>query len=669
MSVEKHIPNTGFSRYTCPCLHAREKLMRTGALLRFTLLLFAAACPPLLLAQFQQPTDEELKMTADPKAPGAAAVYLNVTEVADRAANFESYYARIKVLTEKGKNLAIVELPYRRHYDKVADIKGRTIHPDGTITPLTGKPDDLLETKTKGYQSGKKVFTLPKVEVGSILEYYYQFRYSAEYRPSPYWEIQRRYLVHKAHYQCNICGELTYLSILPTGLYAAVDRAGHLTLDLEDVPPAPDEEWMPPMGEFLYKVVFYHRFESNPAAFWSSQGDGWSRSVNKFIEPSKSFLDTVNGLVLPADSNLDKARKLYEAVQSLDNTDFSREKSEAERKKLNLKEIAHAEDVWTEKSGTGTEIALLYLAMLRAAGLTAYGMRVVDRSLGFFVPKYLEFDQLDDTIVILSIDGSEMVLDPGEKMCPFQIVSWKHSGATGIRQTATGSAIAHTPQQSYQANTVQRIAELKLDSQGTIDGHLRFFITGQLALGWRQKAVRNDVAEVKKQFDEWVAAMVPEGVEAHVDHFIALDTSDATLAAVLDVHGSVGTATAKRLLLPGFFFGAHGSAPFSSQEARRTPVDMHYGELVTDDVTYNLPAGLTVESSPPVSEIRWQDLAVLEIKSATSPGQVNVSRAFRRLFTVARISDYPSLRDFYQKIASTDQQQIVLSVAPVGKGN
>src|ERR1035438_5495067 len=120
--------------------------MRTGAFLRSSLLLFAAACPALLLAQFQQPTDEELKMTADPKAPGAAAVFLNVTETADRDVNFESYYARIKVLTEKGKNLAVVELPYRKHFYKVADIKGRTIHQDGTIIPLTGKPDDLLET-------------------------------------------------------------------------------------------------------------------------------------------------------------------------------------------------------------------------------------------------------------------------------------------------------------------------------------------------------------------------------------------------------------------------------------------------------------------------------------------------------------------------------------------
>jgi hypothetical protein len=49
-------------------------------------LLLVLASPGLLCAQFQQPTDEEFKMTADPKAPGAAAVYLNIEEATNDTA-------------------------------------------------------------------------------------------------------------------------------------------------------------------------------------------------------------------------------------------------------------------------------------------------------------------------------------------------------------------------------------------------------------------------------------------------------------------------------------------------------------------------------------------------------------------------------------------------------
>ena len=154
-----------------------------------------------LVAQFQQPTDEELKMTADPKAPGAAAVYLNVEEIANDPLHFESFYARIKVLGEKGKELATVDVPYLRGNFKITDIKARTIHADGTVIPLEGKPDDLLVSKKGDREIGRKVFTLPSVEVGSILEYRYELRYDDNVFSSPEWEIQRSYFVHKAHYQ------------------------------------------------------------------------------------------------------------------------------------------------------------------------------------------------------------------------------------------------------------------------------------------------------------------------------------------------------------------------------------------------------------------------------------------------------------------------------------
>src|ERR1700679_994318 len=171
-------------------------------IIRRGVILFCAAVSPVLVcAQFQPPTDEELRMTADPMAPGAAAVYLDYEEIATDPLHYKTTYARIKVLTEKGKTLATVELPYfLKGATKITDIKGRTIQPDGTIIPLTVKPEDLVVVKTGDYQVDRKVFTLPSVEVGSILEYRYQVRYDDNHYSSPSWDIQHEYFVHKARY-------------------------------------------------------------------------------------------------------------------------------------------------------------------------------------------------------------------------------------------------------------------------------------------------------------------------------------------------------------------------------------------------------------------------------------------------------------------------------------
>jgi hypothetical protein len=664
------------------------------AFTRSALLLSAIASSALWMhAQFQQPTDEELKMTADPKAPGAAAVYLNIVESTDDTLHYRSFYARIKVLQEKGKELATVEIPYDRNDYKVQNIKARTIHSDGTVIPLTGKPDDLLVAKSGDRQFNRKVFTLPSAEVGSILEYQFDLGYGDDQVSSPLWEIQRPYFVHRAHYGFTPSpqfqkgtqnkdyvavqdehGEearnLLWNGILPPGGTVKTDAIGHYSIDLTDIPPIPNEDWMPPIDSFLYKVSFYYKSAFSSQEFWVAETKRWSKEVDHFAEPSKSIHDAVSSLISPGDNELDKAKKLYKAVQALDNADFSRTKGKAELKQLGLRVSKRAEDTWSQKSGSSRDIALLYLAMLRAAGLTAYDMRVVDRQTGAFSPDYLKFGQLTDDIVIANIDGKETFLDPGEKMCPFGTMSWKHYGAAGARQSPDGRYAAISPLEEYKPNNVIRTGELTLDGHGAMTGSLHFWMNGQEALRWRQLALENDLDEVKKQFDRELESVIPPGVEAHIDHFQALDDPNVNLVALVNVHGSLGAATSKRIMLPGFFFETHSDHPFVDQEKRLEPVDMHYGEVVNDQVTYHLPAGFSVEGVPQDAKISWQGHAVFINKTVPAAGQITISRMLARAFTLAKPEEYQDLRGFYQKVAAADQQQLVLTTAPPAtKGN
>ena len=79
--------------------------MRISAAVRFAALSLCLVSPILVRAQFQEPTKDELTMTADPKAPGAAAVYFYREETVDDSLHFHSYYSRLKVLTEKATKL------------------------------------------------------------------------------------------------------------------------------------------------------------------------------------------------------------------------------------------------------------------------------------------------------------------------------------------------------------------------------------------------------------------------------------------------------------------------------------------------------------------------------------------------------------------------------------
>lgn len=651
--------------------------MRIRGILRGAALIGICGVALPVRPQFQPPSPDELKMTADPKAPGADAVILEYREADNDRLLTEDIYTRLKVLTDKGKEAATVELPYWKGASSVDDIRGRTIHPDGTIVPLTGKPEDLLSEKANELNIKRKVFTLPAVDVGSVLEYSYQLRFNDMLFVSrgEEWRVQQPYFVHKAHYEYAPYAPYGGIGVawwphLPSGAALNSPGGGVFTLDIADVPAAPDEEWMPPLNSFLYRVRFYYSLKAETTAqYWMDEGKKWSDIVDKFVAPSGALRDAVNRIVAPGDSELDKAQKLYTAVEALDNTDYSRAKTESERRALHIKDIKHAEDTWKQKSGNSFEIAYLYLAMLRTAGLKAYALQVVDRMYEVFDPSYFNWDQLNVALVVLSSGGKETILDPGEKLCPFGQLSWRHAEVRGIRQGPDGVSLTTTPPENFADNMTTYNANLTLDAKGAMTGSFTIVMNGQEALYWRQVALVNDADELETEYEKQLQATVPEGVDVHVDHFVGMDQPDGSLIAIVNANGMVGTAMGKRLLLPGYFFETRGDVPFVNEQRRLEPVDMHFASRINENVTYHFPAGYTVEGAPADARVSWPGHAILVTKSTAAQEQIAIAYSMVRAFDLAEPGEYQDLRGFYQQVATTNQQQIVLSSAETGKGS
>lgn len=607
-------------------------------------------------------------MTADPKAPGAAAVYLNMEEVTDQHDPSRIFYERIKVLTEKGKEMATVNLSYDPDIEKFPEIQARTIHADGTVIPMTAQPANLVEVKTKDLQLNKVVFTLPSVEVGSILEYRVKEKFK-NYVAAPTWMVQQDTFVHSAHYEFRSQSfwSISFVSQLGEGAKVVKGKHDVYTLDVKDVAPLPVEDWMPPLNTLKWRVLFFTTPYSTQAAFWEASGKQWADLLHEATKPTGTLTKAAEALVVPGDSETVKARKIYAAVMQMQNTDFSRERSEAERKKEKIKEVHSVEDLWKQKEGDGDSLALLFVALCRAAGLNVEPMRVTNRVRAVFDPSLLSDAQLDDYIAVAQLDGKEVYLDPGQKMCPFGTLDWGHMLTAGMRYAGKGASIVLMPSPDYRQSQLTRLADLTLDDAGGLQGSIRFVLSGQEALHWRQIALRNDESETRKQFNEWVHAMLPEGVQGDFGHFLGLDDYESNLIAAVNVSGTLGTATAKRMFLPGQFFEANARHPFVSEQKRAMPVDLHYAHAESDEVVYRLPAGLAVQSAPPAQTIQWPAHALLKTSSSTDARKATVTRVLAMASTLLAPADYAGLHDFYQKVATTDQQQIVLTRASAGQ--
>jgi hypothetical protein len=659
--------------------------MRCRPWLQLSLTLAASFAPLSSLAQFQPPTQEELQMKSEPKAPGAAAIYLYREETVDDNLHYHSFYARIKVLTEKGKELATQSIPYIKNQSSITDIKARTIHADGTIIPLDVKPSDLVEQKAKDFQVNKIVFTLPSVEVGSILEYRWQLRYDDSILSSPDWDIQQPYFVRKAHYMFYPFGDLSSVTsggegahklmysaiMLPEHVEPRMDARGKYTIDITDVPPIPQEEYMPPLETMIQQVKFYYSPFSSKEEFWQHRGQKWSREMDHFAEETKTIKEATSTIVGPGDSEEQKARKVYDAVMALDNTDYTRRKSKEELKTMGLKVAKQAEDIWKQKSGSSDQLALLYLAMARSAGLKAYAVLVCNRNHNIMNQYFMSMDQFDDVLVVVSINGKDQYLDPGKKFAPFGQLDWRHSLVGAMRQQDKGTSLGNTPGNNVKEAVTFRVANITVAKDGSISGTVRISMNGPTALHWRELSVENDEDEVKKRFNEEMKGTLPDGVTADFDHFLALDDYHSQLMGIVKISGNMGNVTGKHIFLPGVFFESHAKHPFVSAEKRSTAVDMRYSEMVQDEVTYNLPVTYKVESSPAATTIPWEKRGAFGLKATVSGDSVTVDRVFVRGFSYVNPNEYDALRDFYQKVAAADQQQLVLTAAPatVGAGN
>ena len=625
-----------------------------------------------LAADWQQPTPDELKMTSEPAAPNADAVYLYREETTDDKLHVESVYVRIKILRDEGKKYGDVEIIGSSNYSGITDIQGRTIHSDGTAIPFTGKPYEKLLFKTAKMQYRAKVFSLPDVETGSILEYRYKLRYDDNSVISPTWNIQQPIYIRKAHYHFvpterevlshvdkgSATTQIAYSQMLPKDDKVVLTR-GVYDLDVKNIPALPREEYEPPMGAFAYRVRFYYTSVRTPQEFWNSYGKSWSHDVDKFAAPSPAINDAAKELTSGATTQDEKLNKLYDAVMKLENTRYSREHSQDENRAEGIKHIKSASDVLALKRGSPDELAMLFLALARAAAFHAEAMAVVNRSRDFFQQNYLNGDQFDDLIIFVTVDGKERAFDPGERYATYGTLQWTHTLAGGLRQQDGHTAITNSPGIGYKDTIVQRVADLTLASDGTVTGTATIVLTGQNAMRWRQRALEGDQVELKKGFEDQLQPDLPPGIMIHTDHFLGLDEEGTNLVVRMNVGGSLGTATGKRIFLPLSIFAAGGRDPFASSH-REEPIDLQFPFLEKDQVTLHVPAEFQVESVPTDARVDLPQNAVYLSVAKASGQTITYERNLIMANILFTAAEYDKLKGFFDDVSNKDRAQAVL---------
>src|SRR5258708_5701676 len=217
--------------YALPVQKGHPMLNRLRCMLLLLLSLFVAvnafARNEAASVAFRDPTPQERAMTSVAVAPGASAVVLSWRQFVNDRDSYRSEYLRIKILSEQGKKYGDVEIPHVALFSDVNHIKARTVRPDGTIAAFDGKTFDKVVVKVGGVRLIAKTFTLPDVQVGSIIEYRYDIATRGYMLYNSEFTVQREIpVLHLEDRNLPLHGELAVVEHVQQRVHRAAGDSG-----------------------------------------------------------------------------------------------------------------------------------------------------------------------------------------------------------------------------------------------------------------------------------------------------------------------------------------------------------------------------------------------------------------------------------------------------------
>jgi hypothetical protein len=649
------------------------------------IVLGVAACRPVTVSAsvgFQPISPEELKMTSEPQAPGAPAIIL--FRQVDRDDNFrtphEDNYFRIKILTEEGRKYADVEIPYFKESESIPIIRARTIRPDGTVVNFEGKAFDKTIVKAKGVKYLAKTFTLPDVQAGSIIEYYYTEDLRENHLFDSHWILSQELFTKSAEFSlkpyqsdsAHMPYHLRWTSqALPPGTpppKQGPDRI--IRLEANNIPAFQTEDFMPPANELESRLDFIYS-EEVPVVdvdkFWMETGKKLNSQLESFVGKRKAMERAVAEIVTPNDPPEVKLRKIYARVQQMRNTSYEVQKTEQEKKREKEKGPGSVEDVWKSGYGNGVQLTWLYLALVRAAGFEAYGVWASDRGNYFFSPRRMDSRRLNANVVLVKLNGKDVYFDPGSAFTPFGLLPWVETAVQGLRLDKEGGAWVQTSLPESSESRIERRASLKLWDTGDLEGKLTVTFTGLEAV--RRRVDERNVDEVERK--QFLEGEVKEFIPAACDVELVNKPEWASSAPALVTEFNLkvpgwASGAGHRALVPVGLFSAAQKHLFD-HATRVHPIYFEFPSQEVDDVSIEIPPGWQVTSLPP-GESQIGHIIEYTLKVENDKGRLHLSRMLNVNFLILETKYYTALRNFFQVVKTADEEQIILQPGTANAG-
>ncbi len=575
-------------------------------------------------------------------------------------------YYKLKVFDKRGvDDLDVIDIPY--HQDsRIKHFLCRITYPDGTETFLN--ESDLYQRSVLKYGDVEvfvKSFSLPKLEVGCIVEYKHK-------RTSDYltWglilEIAKDYPVHKAKFEIRPFEEKAKsLSKVNLEKEIKLNFENHYVFELDNIPGSKPEVYsVPPKDYEPWVYVAYHATYSRSVdGYWKIRAKEIGKDSGRYITPKNGKVKEVAARIFAGITDpQEKLKKAYEYA-----TKEIRSKwrvtggySDAEREELEDNDFPY--QTISRGYGNRADIRNVFASLAGAAGFEVCLAHVADRTDMHFRYALGGEASLPDEIVAVKVNDEWKFFDPGTSYLPFGWLDDANQGAAVLLGIKSKKPVfLKTPSASAEESKSIRKAKLKLNEGGDLSGTVAIEYTGHLGLKWKYIYDERSVEDQEEYFLERLNETLGR---AEISNFEVLNETswDENVVVKFDISiPAYAESLGSRMFLEPSVFEA-GKSPVFKEEIREQDIMYFYKYTEEDTVTISLPEGYKPED--PASPGAPIKSAAFGYKSSIGLNKSKTKLRLQRTYYVNTLEiekkHYAGLKGLFAEISRRDSNTLSL---------
>ncbi len=643
----------------------------------FILVLLTPEASGQFTLPFGKVTLEDLSNKPYKPDPGADAIILSETGVASLQYQ-EGFYVefernvRIRIVNSEGFDYANIEIPFDID-DKMDAYKASTfnLRNGEKIETAIPKKSFIVEKTSESEYTLK--FNFPDVHEGSVIEYSYKMRlFNSAISMLVPWQFQYEIPVMNSSVTVSYPDAFVYKSLISgsswdvhtdfsksnSSFFGEAVSVSINTWLAVDLPAFRNEPYILGKNEHLTRVTFELARVDFPNITYNDISPTYPKLNEKLLNRwdfgialNTNFKSLAQQVTNSSPDELSRLKKIHEYVSSkvLWNgiEDFTANYA--------LKNIMNKE------KGSSADINLILIAMLRSAGLKADPVILSTRSNGSLNENSAMMQQFNYVIASVSADGKTYLVDATDPLRPFNLLPFECLNKTGriISLSESGFVDLKNNQMIADSNNYNIV----IDKEGHVAGNLKYKFSGYSAYDVR-RMVR---IEGEEGYLDLFKTFLPY---AEISGFKIANLKDPDSDLILTSEFKINDGAqlaGDKLIFNTLLSMVSYKNPFYSRE-RMFPVDL--GSPISQNYSFRvrIPDGYTISEKPSdVSFALGNGGGQFAYKCVVNDHDIEINQNFTITQTFFQLSEYPQLREFYEKMLRKDAEMIILKKNPVIK--